>query len=92
MMRRRCSARPTVCSVVAARKCESGPSSRGAVFGANCDARGPNQAPFVMMNPTGPIMNPPTSGDAGSGAVVGSSAGRLDEPGLGLIIVSSLNS
>jgi hypothetical protein len=37
-------------------------------------------------------MNPPTSGDAGSGAVVGSWAGRLDEPGLGLIIVSSLNS
>jgi hypothetical protein len=37
-------------------------------------------------------MNPPTSGDAGSGAVVDSSAGRLDEPGLGLIIVSSLNS
>jgi hypothetical protein len=31
-------------------------------------------------------MNPPTSGDTGSGAVVGSSAGRLDEPGLGLII------
>jgi hypothetical protein len=31
-------------------------------------------------------MNPPTSGDAGFGAVVGSSADQLDEPGLGLII------